>query len=149
MGAPSRPLTSAEPSWYGTSAPAEAHGPALQTKHLINSATYRPDGRTLAAGDGDNGTVSLWNVHSHRLIRTLHIGNSSPVNGVAFAPKTPILATGSETGTAQLWSLPSDTPIATLNAGTGLVFSVAFSPDGRTLAAGGFNGTTTVWREVA
>jgi 3-oxoacyl-[acyl-carrier protein] reductase len=35
------------------------------------------------------------------------------------------------------------------HGGTGPVFSVAFSPDGRTLAAGGFSGTMSVWRGIA
>ena len=123
-------------------------GVPLQTHHLVNSVAYSPDGRTLAAGNGDNGTVGLWDVQSHHLIRTLRIGNRGPVNSVVFAPHTPILATGSETGTVQLWSLPGDKPLATLTGGTGPVFSVAFSPDGRTLAAGGFNGTINCGGEL-
>ncbi|MGZ6576168.1 MAG: WD40 repeat domain-containing protein [Solirubrobacteraceae bacterium] len=124
-------------------------GVPLQTHHLVNSVAYSPDGRTLAAGNGDHGTVGLWDVQRHHLIRTLHIGNSGPVNSVVFAPDKRILAIGSESGTVQLWSLPGDNPLATLNGGTGAVFSVAFSPDGRTLAAGGFSGTIRVWRGVA
>jgi len=88
-------------------------------------------------------------VQSHRLIRTLHTGSHGPVNSVAFAPHKRILATGSENGAVQLWSLPSDKPLATLNGETGPVFCVAFSPDGQTLAAGGFNGTISVWRGLA
>ena len=85
----------------------------------------------------------------HRLIRTLHLGNSDPVNSVVFAPHKHLLAIGSEAGTVQLWSLLGDKALATLNGGTGPVFSVGFSPDGRTLAAGGFSGTTSVWRGVS
>ena len=124
-------------------------GASLQTHHLVNSVAYSPDGQTLAVANGDQGTVGVWDVQRHRLIRTLHIGNSGPVNSVVFAPHKRILATGSGTGTVQLWSLPGDKPLATLNGGTGPVSSVAFSPDGRTLAAGGFSGTISVWRGVA
>ena len=45
--------------------------------------------------------------------------------------------------------LPAGNQLETLDGGTGPVFSVAFSPDGRTLAAGGFNGTIRVWRGIA
>ena len=123
-------------------------GAPLQTHHVVNSVAYSPDGETLAAGNGDNGTVGLWDVRRHRLIRTLDTGNGGPVNSVAFAPDKRILATGSESGTVQLWSLAADKPLAMLNGGTGAVFSVAFSADGRTLAAGGFSGTISVWRGV-
>jgi WD40 repeat protein len=102
----------------------------------------------LAAGNGDQDAVGVWDVQSEHLDRTLRTGNSGPVNSVAFAPHTRILATGSETGTVQLWGLPADNQLATLNGGTGPVFSVAFSPDGRTLAAGGFTGAIGVWRSV-
>jgi WD40 repeat protein len=115
-------------------------GLPLHTHHLVNSAAYSPDGQMVAAGNGDNGTIGLWDVRSHHLMRTLLIGNGGPINSVVFAPTERILATGSETGTVQLWRLPSGKPLATLNAGTGPVFSVALSPDGGTLAAGGFNG---------
>jgi WD40 repeat protein len=124
-------------------------GVALQTHHLVNSVAYSPDGRILAAGNGDNGTVGLWDVQRHRLIRILHTGNSGPVNSVVFAPHKRILAVGSEAGTVQLWSLTGDKALATLNGGTGPVFSVAVSADGRTLAAGGFSGTISVWQGVS
>ena len=39
---------------------------------------------------------------------TLRTGNSGPINSVAFAPHKRILATGSGTGTVQLWGLPAD-----------------------------------------
>jgi WD40 repeat protein len=123
-------------------------GVPLQTHHLVNSVTYSPNGETLAVGNGDNGTVGFWDVHRQHLIRTLHIGTSGPVNSVAFAPDKPILATGSETGAVQLWSLPGDKPLATLTGTTGPIFSVAFGPHDGTLAAGGFSGTISVWRAV-
>ena len=62
-----------------------------------------PNGRTLAAGNGDNGTVALWDVQSRHLIATLRTGNGGPVNSVAFSPHGHTLATGSENGTVQLW----------------------------------------------
>ncbi|HTP27309.1 MAG TPA: WD40 repeat domain-containing protein [Anaeromyxobacteraceae bacterium] len=124
-------------------------GLALQTHHLVNSVAYSPDGETVAAGNGDGGTVGLWSVHSHHLVRTLPLGNSGPVNSVEFARHGGILATGSENGTVELWSLPRDKLLTVLNGDTGPVFSVAFSPDGRTLAAAGFNGTIRVWPGIA
>ena len=103
MDAASRPLTSEEPSCCGTCNTAARLGVPLQTHHLVNSVAYCPDGRTLAVGNGDSGTVGLWDVQGQHLVRTLRTGNSGPVNSVAFAPHKRILATGSGTGTVQLW----------------------------------------------
>ena len=146
MGAPSPPVTSEGTVVLWDVQHRRRLGVPLQTHHLVNSVAYSPDGRTLAVGNGDRGTVGLWDVHNRHLVRTLRTGNSGPVNSVAFAPHKRILATGSGTGTVQLWGLPADNQLATLDGGTGPVFSVAFSPDGQTLAAGGFNGTIRVWR---
>ena len=56
---------------------------------------------------------------------------------VAFSPVKPILASGSQDGTIKLWDVATKGHIATLEAHSGSVFAVAFSPDGTTLASAG------------
>ena len=124
-------------------------GKPLATHHLVSSVAFSPNGRMLAAGNGDNGTITLWNAQTHHLIATLHTGDRGPVNSVAFSAQGHTLATGSESGTVQLWDARSYALLATLSPGPGQVFSVAFSPDGRFLAAAGFTGTISVWQKGA
>ena len=114
----------------------------------INAVAFSPDGRTLAAGSY-NGKVWLWDVadaaHPTPIGQPL-TGPASAVESVAFSPDGRTLAAGSYNGKVWLWNvadparpvlLVSLGPLRSPVAPGSLVFSVAFSPDGRTLAAGG------------
>ena len=75
-------------------------------------------------------------------------GTAGPINSVAFSPTGHTLATGSGSGTVQVWNVRSHKRRAQLDARIGQIFSVAFSPHGRVLAAAGFNGTIRLWERV-
>jgi WD40 repeat protein/uncharacterized protein YwlG (UPF0340 family) len=124
----------------------------------ISSVAFSPDGHTLASGSY-SGTVQLWNVadpaHPRPLGQPLN-GGLQPLNGgpagiwsVAFSPHGHTLASGSYSGTVQLWNVADPAhprPLGQpLTYGTGAVFSVAFSPDGHTLASGRSDGRIRLW----
>ena len=123
-------------------------GVPLRTHHLVSSVAYAPDGRTLAVGNGDQGTVGLWDVHGPAPRPDPAHRQQRPRLQCRVRPPHRDARNGERVGAVQLWGLPADNQLATLNGGTGPVFSVAISPDGRTLAAGGLNGTIGVWRSV-
>jgi WD40 repeat protein len=67
-------------------------------------------------------------------------GHTDRVNGVAFSPNGKLLATVSSDGTTRLWDVAvRSTPGYPLLGPPGLIYSVAFSPDGSTLVTGGDN----------
>jgi WD40 repeat protein len=127
----------------------------------VNSVAFSPDGKILASGSAFS-TVTLWDVATHQ-----QIGNPiSPsrtsgevlgqVSSVAFSPDGKILADGivfssasaSDVGmgTLQLWDVASHRQLIGNLANTvGAVYSVAFSPDGKTLASGSGDGTVRLW----
>jgi WD40 repeat protein len=55
------------------------------------------------------------------------------------------LASGSDDNTIKLWDVATGKPITTLKGHTSPVWSVSFSPDGKTLASGSEDNTIKVW----
>ena len=107
---------------------------------------------------GMSVTSSDGNVSNTKHLKTL-VGHRYTVHSVAFSPDGKTLASGSEDNTIILWdtttgehtrTLASPTgpfvePTDTLVGHTDTVYSVAFSPDGRTLASGSEDSTVILW----
>ena len=71
------------------------------------SLAFSPDGRTLATGDGGDGTVKLWDVATGQERYTLK-GHQGAVQALEFTPDGNTLITGSNDGTVRLWPAAVD-----------------------------------------
>jgi WD40 repeat protein len=125
----------------------------------IRGVAFSPDGQRIVTGSEDQ-TAKVWEVVSGKGLLTLK-GHKVAVNCVAFSPDGQKVATGSGDQTtgqrapmesneaiAMLWELASGKPLLTLKGHSGVINSVAFSPDGQRIITGSGDQTAKVW-EVA
>ena len=119
---------------------------------------FSPDGRRLATGGGTlDGTIRLWDSRAGELLRVFKghwDGYQAGVKAIAFSPDGQRLATaggGTEVlepknrdHSAKIWDIESGRELLSLEGHSNVVYSVAFSPDGRQLATTSM-GTVILW----
>jgi WD40 repeat protein len=97
----------------------------------VTSLAYSPDGKRLATGSYDH-TVRLWDMTADQRPTTLK-GHTDLLTAVVLSPDGKRLATGSVDKTVKLWDMTTGKELTAFSE-TDRVFSVAFSPNGKTLA---------------
>ena len=147
--------------------------PYMNAGSGVFSITYSPDGRTLASGSMD-GKVRIWDTESGKYLATLQ-GHTHEVQSVVYSPDGKTLASGGNDGTVRIWDIESGECLKTLVEQSvdssrhermhGMsrhavihsrvsrddrklaekVYSVAYSPDGKTLVAGSSDKMVRIW----
>ena len=106
-------------------------GPPLLHKSPVTTASFSPDGRTIAFA-GESPDVVLRELQSGRE-HILSTGHNGAVSSLAFTADGATLATGSPDWTVKLWNVTTGEERATLSGHAGNINWVAFTPDNREL----------------
>lgn len=118
----------------------------------VQSLASPRDGKILASAD-DGGVVKVWDVETRKELFTLK-GQKGDAPGLVFAPDDKVLAVGGggfdkngdkAWGEIRLWDTGTGKERAVLDCGPHRVFSLAFSPDGKTLASCSSDGSAALW----
>ena len=114
----------------------------LQHDEYVWALAFSPDGRFLAAGDGE-GTVKIWNLQERQVISQLE-GDTVRVDTLTFSPDGRTLASAGYDGQIKLWETVSDWSLLGTLQNRGTTYTLDFSPDGKALASTG-HAVVTLW----
>ncbi len=117
------------------------------TQPIDNTSSYI---RIAASSDGqwlavpERNRVSLFDGEKLARQRTLDIGEGEALV-VAFCPRRPLLAVGTDSGQLMLWDVESGQDLASFSHGSSRILGLVFSPDGKTLASTSEESTVRLW----
>jgi WD40 repeat protein/serine/threonine protein kinase len=104
------------------------------------SIAFSSDSRWLATSGGDD--VRVFDTRTWSQAVTI----AGPrMRALAFDPTGPRLATGSDTGDASIWEVPSGARARHLREVGESIGAIAYAPDGQLVVAGSHDGAEQVW----
>ena len=107
----------------------------------VGHVAFSPTGLILASTGGD-GTIRLWDIKTGELLKT--ITPASRASLIVYSPDGNMLASKYR-NVIHLWDARSGELLQTLIGHISFIYSIVFSPDGRTLTSGGSDGTMLLW----
>ena len=102
----------------------------------VQALAASPDGKVLAAGLGNDGSIRLISIETGELLETIWPAHDNWVQVLAFSPDGEILASGGDDSRIILWDVATRKIFKELYRASDWIWGMAFSPDGRRLIAG-------------
>jgi WD40 repeat protein len=106
--------------------------------NIVNTVAFSPNGRWLATGD-QGKKVKVWDIDAKRAGHPVHDLQGPHPDGilsVAFSPDSKLLASAGWGGIVRVWDMATGKEGPQFKDHDCLIYSVAFSPDGRYLVSG-------------
>ncbi len=104
---------------------------------------YRPDGSSLAVGDGGT-VVKLLDAATGSVLKTFR-GEQGLIRCLAFSPDGTALCSANQLGSVTVWDVNSGLVRREIRGHVGETISVAFSPDGSRIASCSADQTVRIW----
>lgn len=111
----------------------------------ITSLAFSPDDRFAVSGSWD-WTIRLWDLETGETVRIFEDSSDANggIEGVAISPDGRfLLAVGN--GLMRLWDIETGEMLRVFEGHEGTVWSVVFTPDGRSALSAGSDGTVRLW----
>jgi WD40 repeat protein len=110
---------------------------------VVTDVVFTRDGKRLVTGSAD-GTAKVWDVSLADQSGVQTIVENAAVMDAAFCPKEDCVATAADSN-VDIWNGSTGTKLTTLEGHRGLVWAIAFSPDGNLLATTNTGSTAQIW----
>ncbi|KAL8948815.1 MAG: hypothetical protein Q9222_005032 [Ikaeria aurantiellina] len=124
---PDKKTKSEEPPDYSRSFAVDMPGHRTD----VRSVALSSDDRMLASSS--NGSLKIWNVKTQNCIRTIECGYALCSS---FLPGNKIVVVGNRNGELEVFDIASSTPIETVKAHDGPIWTLDVHPDGKSMATG-------------
>lgn len=121
---------------------------AHDSEILALAVTGEGEGYSVATGGFDRA-VKWWTFGADdpRLqLEEIFLGHEGSIHGLAFAPRSRLLVSGSYDRTLKQWSLNKGEETTSIYDSLGAIYASGISPREDFIAAGGGDGTVTLWR---
>ena len=103
----------------------------------------RPDGIEVASAGFQVPDISVWDMESGRIVRTL-TGHTWPIRALEYSRDGRLLASAAPGGGVIVWDARTGSQLSMLPKPTEYIDCISFSPDGRYLAAP-YERTVRIW----